>query len=1490
MSLKTITVSRWFNNNTKKVYNIDIYEDDSLENGISKIGLIIAQEHEHKNLGRFYVWNTNYPSLLYSIDSIKWKGYNNNPLLSTDKSSLNIKQPIVYKFNFGLCYFNKLNIIYETDFPELKDNQYYFIEKKLLQLDIIKKNDKKLHELEQKDLSVISSNRYNIHRYELSAKISKTNFIATIYDKLNTTPLIQYIQWINDTFTLVHKLYLYHNISHNYLHNWTSLDKITNTKCIICYSLLGNETNSYVKITINDDMTININYIIDLRRNITWDTLQLNLTAIKKYLETSLAVKITFLPVSIKVYNYVSVLNVPLTNLKNKISLYPQIFEIISSKDSINLVYKRCSNYTNEIMDYSKYVKTRLLLGIDNDEIIEELISFGFTADESKKMLIAEVELMKELDQNVIKEEFNERRLNTIVIIKTTKNGFEIVIHNIPNKKELDYLLFWISKIISSAQEKQKETKKKAIIVKEKSSSSQKEEEEELEKISFSTSSGGAKNKDKDDQRYRIQLLQTADKELFGENYAREKCQKRNQPFVISAEARQKLIDEGKYKVDNDMYYGSKKENMNYYTCPRLWCKVGKVPADPITGKCPTENDETILSFFDNPDETDVKRYVKLIKPNENNLCVPCCFKKPPKPNELSKCKNYETYNPQNAAKVNVDEKDENYLVNYSAPIAVGRYGVVPQQLHEILFPNIKYQTCSKDLTKSDKCIVRRGVIHKDTSKEINIYPDSLIYSLAYLLNFEPDKKLDAKQLFIRDIKNKLDLFTFLNIENGNVCKAFMDKLPLIPTENLSLIVELKEHFDKFPILKKLYKIDYTTFNYKLSRLLAIFKSYKKFIDYLHSNDYHIHKSPYYLYSLISNIYNKLLIVWEKENKGMTTNIICPYFTSYNDLISSMEINPEVIMLLKDKKYFEPLELKSKNTDGNKIFVLNDYPKLQSLLSQCNNNDSYDANYNIYQNLYSLNTWIKTKVLDNYQKFIITTIIINNDLTIEHFLTKGNFLITIKKIGINFLNRIIKDFDITSIIFYDDLTDNNTTFNINVSIGDLEQFKKKAISLDVKYDIGTPDPSIKQKEPVAEVYTILTIEKKDLPSSNIIHTRIEDDLYFYNKDNDENNKKWFQLQMMVFSTLLRNVDETKLKHLQSLIRIDYINEIMKFFEKNPHKNKIRIIIEEIPIFSIKHIKNYLNKIMMYYKYDLLNPIININKDKKQFQFSQVALNKGIPYELLSYHISSPYNNFIKSNFVYKEFNFDDTNEETAVNLPVLFKGTLTPLNSKWIMHKKSKWSQMETIKVDNYSKNNFKEFFEWLATLIGIKTTFDNLQEITNNKLRNIRNDEENIKTILKDAVLLKLMSSVSGKVYKNVNLFWDNIYSQKTNTERLSIMNEIIKRGYPLNDLYILSMAEVLNINILTIHRAIYKTANDKNIRGDVEDLFLSTTFYKAPINYTNRPFIMFNKIIISETNENSYHLVVDKTVPLGTKNIYLKLTDVPNEIMRLINEHLKL
>jgi hypothetical protein len=1466
MSVKTIHITQWFPDKTNKKFSYPIYEDDNIEDGILKIVSNIGIKD------RFYVWNSVYKSILFSIEEYSWKGYNYNPLEATDISNAIIKQPIIYKYNNGLCYFNNINIIFENDFPQLKDNQYYFID--LKKKAII--SDKILKNLEDVSTTNIIDNYSIIHRYELYSKFNSELLIPNIYMKLNTSPLIQYIQWINDTYTLIHKLYLYHSISLFNLSNWTNLEKITKIHVINCYSLLNE--NSYAKISITPN-SININYILDLRKKINWEIIDEHNKKIINYLENTLKTKIKIKPISIKIHNYINIINVPNDILKTNVSKYPQIFDIISIKDTINLIYKRSSNYSNEVLDYSKYVKNRILLGIENSDIIEELISFGLSKDDASKLIIAEEELLKELEDKMLKENFEDTKLNTIIIIKQTKSGFEIIIHNSPNKKEFDYLIYWLSRIISSSQKKITAVKKKLIIKKDKSSSSSSsdkidnDEDEDL-KFSSSISSGG--NNEKEDQRYRVQLLQNADKDLFGENYARKKCQKRNQPFVISKETRDKLVQENKYYTDNDIYYGSKKDKMNYYLCPKLWCKISKVPADPITKKCPIEADEIILSFFDNKQEEGVNRYVKLIKPNEKDMCVPCCFKKPPKESELNKCKNYATYNPNKTGdKIEIDEKDENYLVNYPAPIANGRFGIVPQYLHEFLFPLIKYSNCSKHLNNTEKCLVRKGISNSN-------YSDSLILSIIYLLNFK------NKNDFIKDIKKKLDLISFLCLENGNVCKGFMDRLPLIPDENFKLINELKNHFKEFPILNSLYKIDFKNNNLQLSRLLGIFKSYKKFINYIEINDYHVNKSSYYFYSLIVNIYNKLLLVWEKDSNN--TSIICPYYTSYSDLISAMEINPQIIMVLKDKKFFEPLEIKSKNKEGIKLFNLNDYPKLQTILNDCSINN---INTDTYTNIYSLNNWIKTKGngIDNPLKFIIDTVIINSDLTIEHFLTKGKILLTINKIGISYLNRIIKDFDIKIIVFYDDLSDNATIYNINISVKDLNLFQDKAISLDIKYNIGELDKDIPQKEPLIEVFTILPIKKKKLNNNYIIHTRINDDLYLYEKESFEDNKRWFQLQLMVFSTILKKIDETKLTHLQSLPRLDYINEMLKLFDKKiPYINEIRLILEEIPIYSINHIKNYLNKLFIYYKFDFLNSTININKNNSQFEFSQSALNNGIPHELLNYHSSAPFNNFIYSNFETKDYSFNIDNIEYDIDtLPRIFKGTLKKLNSKWVMHKKSLWYQMEILKVDNYSKDTFKEFFNWFADYIKVKTSFDNLQEITNNKLKIIKDDEENLKNLLKDTKLFKLFMTVSKKTYPNVNKFYDNYFNDLSNTNKSEIINKIIQIGYPLNDLYIISMAEILNINILTIHRAIYKTSKDNIIRGDLDDLIISTTLYKAPNNHDNRPFFILYKDFDVNTSENVYYLVVNNSLEISYKNIYLKLNEIPAEIKILVDEHLK-
>lgn len=81
MSIKNINVIRWINYEKSENYIIQLFEDDNIEDGISKIAMTI-----NKN-SRFYVWINNLPNIYYSIENIKWKGYNNNPLKSTDRNN-----------------------------------------------------------------------------------------------------------------------------------------------------------------------------------------------------------------------------------------------------------------------------------------------------------------------------------------------------------------------------------------------------------------------------------------------------------------------------------------------------------------------------------------------------------------------------------------------------------------------------------------------------------------------------------------------------------------------------------------------------------------------------------------------------------------------------------------------------------------------------------------------------------------------------------------------------------------------------------------------------------------------------------------------------------------------------------------------------------------------------------------------------------------------------------------------------------------------------------------------------------------------------------------------------------------------------------------------------------------------------------------------------------------------------------------------------------
>jgi hypothetical protein len=698
---------------------------------------------------------------------------------------------------------------------------------------------------------------------------------------------------------------------------------------------------------------------------------------------------------------------------------------------------------------------------------------------------------------------------------------------------------------------------------------------------------------------------------------------------------------------------------------------------------------------------------------------------------------------------------------------------------------------------------------------------------------------------------------------------------------------ELQEHLIKFDLNTKIKNIDKV--NFKLSRLLSIFNSYNKFIEYLRSNDYPAGKSSYFLYSLISILYNVLLVIWEKQ--GETTSILCPYYTSFEDLIGSMELNNQVLMLMKEKHYYEPIELKLKGSDGEKLINLNEYKHIKKLFKECSLlKNSFNENYSLFNNIYSLNTWIKSSNLKIKEKFIISAVVINNDLSITHFITKEGFFIITNKISISFLNRIIIDLDINEILFYDDIIGNS--IDINIIISDYNLFINKCKSLNITYEFGDLNNTTK-----TEYYYNLIIKKLPL-TNDIIHSQIIDDLYKYQLFNKNKNKKWYQLQLMIYLKLL-NISDIKFNSLLSMNKNERIIKLIQELqlETNPEKNKLRIILEEIPFISKKHIKKFLNDFIIYYKYDFLNPLIKENK--KQFLFSQVAIQNEIPAKLLIYHPSTPNTTF--SNFETKDYIYNTNTKSEEEILPNLFTGSFSNLNSKWVMHKKSKWSNMIYIKNDNYTRQSLKDLYLWLASLLNITTTYNDLELAAINDIQIIfsAKDVISIKPLLKelfdDPYFNNLIYKEIGKKYSNYNIFWDKYYSNNTLKENKELFNSIISNltepMFP-NDYYIIAMCKLLNINIITIHRSKYG-ANDKNepvVRGDTEDLLLSSTFYKAPtVNFLNRPLLILYKY----TNGSNiiYNIIVDSTItPIGEKSIYMRIIDVPLAIRYLIDEHLKI
>ena len=77
-------------------------------------------------------------------------------------------------------------------------------------------------------------------------------------------------------------------------------------------------------------------------------------------------------------------------------------------------------------------------------------------------------------------------------------------------------------------------------------------------------------------------------------------------------------------------------------------------------------------------------------------------------------------------------------------------------------------------------------------------------------------------------------------------------------------------------------------------------------------------------------------------------------------------------------------------------------------------------------------------------------------------------------------------------------------------------------------------------------------------------------------------------------------------------------------------------------------------------------------------------------------------------------------QEVKEELPEIFTGTIENLNSKWVMHKKSKWVNMVYLKNKSYNIDFIKDFYLWLAKILNIKTSYEDLEIASINNIKAI--------------------------------------------------------------------------------------------------------------------------------------------------------------------------
>ena len=1540
------------------VINEPIYQDSSKEDAMNKIAYYINNAASAAAGAAaavpYYAWVNDEP-FLFNISNIKWKGYNINPFKSTDRKANDIAAPIHKDKDyaksqelFATDTNAVINIVFKSDFNE--DIKYYYDNIKFKSNNYKVNSDRRISELYKVKIGNNNNNKKTSEEYYkviFAANIADMPSLIILFDRLTASRKIQLIQYITNLNKAYYKLYKKHNFKNrkelSRIFKLTSDTTNKDRECIKIYY------TSSIFITIYATGIINLTFKYQKDKGASIADILKHKEDLNKYINDVLNINIVFKEKFVSARIRYNVYKATTDSLKREIAA-SSIFTTANDKDGVFYYYKRTANYKDRSV-VDKAIKNDILnngvanavLTANTADILDALIivkkeSGGFMIDVKNTKSFFEFECLEYWISRIIESSINvKQQRQPEPIVKDTKKD---------DRDAKD-----ASATSADAAKVRRKSKSDDGSGSNSGSGSDNIYKGLLNNYADGSSSGGtaggtnggapAKKGDADDNNfYLINKLQNADKDIWAKNNnPSRKCQKDHQPLPLTREEYNDLTKRG-YKFDNSMNH-----NKNIYVCPRIWCPKSNVPldeADP-NAKCPAADEKPML-MNENMKNKNKPRYVYL-KTKDN---MPCCGKKannndadaadaadanapvdiipvvsPKQPKSPPKSPKQQPKSPpkqpKQPPKLPKPDNDNNHIMKKYPIDKNNRFGDIPEELYKILYPdNYKeflHSCSSPNNINKKKCILRKGLINIEdiTDKYKNQY-DNIINTIAYLVG-EP-----SKETFIETIKNKTDILIYLSLDNGNICKDFGDYEPVLYEYNKGLYDDLKRHIDNKGLTIELpsppladSKDDKDAF--KISRLLYIYKSYRKFIEYLSADNYPEDKGVQYLYSIVALVYKKLLIVWENtinsNSNAPSVDLLAPNYVS--DIIEYYGIqkknkdtkdakDAEILMILKEKwvingskednkKYkdnklyeimkdrdniyfYEPLVIKTINNE-KKHYTLSEFPNITKIMN-------YKPVNNILGNLKHINKNIK----EQSAKYSISTIIINDNYTIDKMMLENNIIIRFKPQGTIILPYLMKELNIKNVVFADDIIDTEYKITItnNIHPKFLENINKLK-DFNITVDIGEISSNDSRLTKSTLILRRTAGANAAGASGRLLLFGKKGAFEEYNDKNTNVINKWSQLRLLVKDKLM-SVLETKnnrIAEYSKKIRQEFIKYLVGLFDDaTSGTSKIQIILEEIPVFTKEGLNDWYASTLLHTKYDYINGMSdNFVDNGSELLFTQFLVNKNIPNNILYYHEATP--TIIKdisddtSDASGAIVNYDDAKAPAnaaakapnaaapaspaapvptnIIKIPSMFEGEPKVLNSKWIKYKKKIWWRLKYMK-NVYAPNNIKELFNYLKALDNdlvndysdiIEKSFNHFKNEFNKNKNGSVDNKKRIKDIFKDphfyTSYTNAMNQVNNtkKVFKNVEMFLTNYFYNSTVAERMTILNHLRTASDDSNDTYIyhpnettfFNMSKVLNISILIIHsRAEYGKAVDVSKRADDKDLSITTTIFKADSN----------------------------------------------------------